>query len=112
MAPRSFAYLAAVHATALPLVGGIQAPFSKPVGYGPSAYFGSAFALPKTGVRADKASRTYGTNLDIVKAAAASVPAVWLAEYIVQTSGVGFHVPKPSMRDALMTAASKIRPDR
>ena len=108
MENRSFAYLVAVHATSLPLVGGIQAPFSKPVGFGPSAYFGSAFALPKTGARETKASRTYGTNLDIVKAAAASVPAVWLAEYIVQTSGVGFHVPKPGIRDALMTAASKI----
>ena len=43
-----------------------------------------------------------------MKAAAASVPAVWLAEYIVQTSAVVFHVPKPTMRDALMTAASKI----
>ena len=109
MEDRSFAYLVAVHATSLPLVGGIQAPFSKPVGFGQSVYLGKAFALEqKTGIRAEKASRTYGTNLDIVKAAAASVPAVWLAEYIVQTSGIGFHVPKPSIRDALMTAAAKI----
>ena len=109
MAPRSFSYLAAVHATSLPLVGGLQAPFSKPVGFGQSVYFGSGFAVAeKTGVRNPKESRSYGTNLDIVKAAAASVPAVWLAEYIVQTSGVGFHVPKPSIRDAFLTAASKI----
>ena len=110
MEDRSFAYLVAVHATSLPLVGGIQAPFSKPVGFGASAYFGSAFGVAKTGVRETKASSSWvpGTNLDIVKAAAASVPAVWLAEYIVQTSAVGFHVPKPSIRDALMTAASKI----
>ena len=89
MAPRSFVYLAAVHATSLPLVGGLQAPFSKPVGFGQSVYFGSEFAVAKTGVRATKASSSWmpGTNLDIVKAAAASVPAVWLAEYIV----VGFH---------------------
>ena len=46
MENRSFAYLVAVHATSLPLVGGIQAPFSRPVGFGQSAYFGSAFALP------------------------------------------------------------------
>ena len=44
----------------------------------------------------------------VLKAAAASVPAVWLAEYVVQTSGVGFHVPKPNIRDALMTAAAKM----
>ena len=96
MSNRSFAYLTAVHAASLPLIGGMQAPFSKPVGYGPS-FFGSA---AKSG--------TTDSNLDIIKGAAASVPAVWAAEYVVQTSGVGFHVPKPSIRDALMTAASKM----
>jgi len=96
MSNRSFAYLTAVHAASLPLIGGMQAPFSKPVGYGPS-FFGSA---SKKG--------TTDSNLDIIKGAAASVPAVWAAEYVVQTSGVGFHVPKPSIRDALMTAASKM----
>ena len=50
MENRSFAYLVAVHATSLPLVGGIQAPFSKPVGFGQSVYFGSEFAVAKTGV--------------------------------------------------------------
>ena len=96
MAPRSFTYLTAVHAASLPLLGGLQAPFSNPVAYGP-AFFGTA--SPKTSV---------GTNLDILKAAAASVPAVFAAEYVVNTSGAGFHVPKPSIRDALMTAASKM----
>jgi len=96
MSNRSFSYLTAVHAASLPLIGGMQAPFSKPVGYGATVF--------KTGF---KDTRT-GTNLDILKGAAASVPAVWAAEYIVNTSGVGFHVPKPSIRDALMTAASKM----
>ena len=41
-------------------------------------------------------------------AALGSVPAVWAAEYIVNTSTVGFHVPKPVIRDALITAASKM----
>ena len=98
MSNRSFAYLTAVHAASLPLIGGMQAPFSKPVGYGPSFFERRKFA---------KAATT-DSNLDIIKGAAASVPAVWAAEYVVQTSGVGFHVPKPSIRDALMTAASKM----
>lgn len=84
MQNRSFAYLTAVHAASLPLIGGLQAPFSKSVGY---------------------AGRP---NMEIIQGAAATVPAVWAAEYIVNTSGVGFHVPKPSIRDALMTAASKM----
>ena len=96
MSNRSFSYLTAVHAASLPLIGGMQAPFTRPVGYGATIF---KAASPK---------RTVGTNLDIIKGAAASVPAVWAAEYIVNTSGVGFHVPKPSIRDALMTAASKM----
>ena len=84
MSDRSFSYLAAVHAASLPLIGGMQAPFSKPIGYAPRP------------------------NLEVLQAAAATVPAVWAAEYVVQTSGVGFHVPRPSIRDALMTAASKM----
>ena len=96
MSNRSFGYLAAVHAASLPLIGGMQAPFSRPVGYGPPAFYSAS------------KDTTVGTNLDIIKGAAASVPAVWAAEYIVNTSGVGFHVPRPSIRDALMTAASKM----
>ena len=96
MSNRSFGYLTAVHAASLPLIGGMQAPFSKPVGYGASIF------------ASDTPTQTVGTNLDILKGAAANVPAVWAAEYVVNTSGVGFHVPKPSIRDALMTAASKM----
>ena len=84
MADRSFAYLAAVHAASLPLIGGFQAAVSDPTGYKPTP------------------------DLEVLKAAAGTVPAVWAAEYIVQTGNVGFHVPKPSMRDAMMTAASKM----
>jgi len=96
MSNRSFGYLAAVHTASLPLIGGMQAPFSRPVGYGATVF---KSASPST---------TVGTNLDILKGAAASVPAVWAAEYIVNTTGAGFHIPKPSIRDALMTAASKM----
>ena len=84
MQDRSFAYLVAVHAASLPLIGGLQAPFSKPYGYEPKP------------------------NLKVLQAAAGTVPAVYAAEYIVNTSAVGFHVPKPSIRDALITAASKM----
>lgn len=102
---RSFSYLVAVHAASLPLIGGLSAPFSGPVGYRSPVYGTQAF--PKKLAYGGQEGGL-GTNLDVLKAAAASVPAVWLAEYIVQTSGVGYHVPKPSIRDALMTAAAKI----
>ena len=94
MQNRSFAYLTAVHAASLPLIGGFQAPISKSVGYGPLFF--------KT------AEKKFASNSEILMAALGSVPAVWVAEYIVNTSGVGFHVPKPVIRDALITAASKM----
>ena len=84
MSNRSFTYLAAAHAASLPLIGGFQGAIADPVGFQPRP------------------------DLKVLQAAAATVPAVWAAEYVVQTSAVGFHVPKPSMRDALMTAASKM----
>ena len=84
MSNRSFTYLVAVHAASLPLIGGFQGAISDPIGYKPTP------------------------DLQVLQAAAATVPAVWAAEYVVQTSATGFHVPKPSMRDALLTAASKM----
>ena len=102
MSQRSFAYLVAVHAASLPLIGGLSAPFSAPVGYRPGVYATEKF------VKGKGKQKGWGGNMAVLKAAAASVPAVWLAEYVVQTSGVGFHVPKPNIRDALMTAAAKM----
>ena len=96
MQDRSFGYLTAVHAASLPLIGGLQAPISKSAGYGP-LFFKSATQ-----------DKTFSSNTDILMAALGSVPAVWAAEYIVNTSTVGFHVPKPVIRDALITAASKM----
>jgi hypothetical protein len=47
-------------------------------------------------------------DMDQLKAAAASVPAVYASEYVINTSSVGFHVPRPNLRDALVTAAAKV----
>ena len=102
MSQRSFTYLVAVHAASLPLIGGLSAPFSPPVGYRAGVYATEKF------VKGKGKQKGWGGNMAVLKAAAASVPAVWLAEYVVQTSGVGFHVPKPNIRDALMTAAAKM----
>ena len=83
MQDRSFLYLTAVHTLALPLLGGFQAALST--------------------------SKDYNqTNLEQIQAAAACVPAVYTSEYVVNTSSVGFHVPKPNLRDALVTAVAKI----
>jgi hypothetical protein len=84
MSNRSFAYLTAVHGLSLPLIGGLQAPISDPKGYGPRP------------------------NLEVLQAAFGTVPAVWAAEFIANTAGVGFHIPRPGIRDALISAASKM----
>ena len=83
MQDRSFLYLTAVHTLALPLLGGFQAALSTSQDYNQ-------------------------TNLAQIQAAAACVPAVYTSEYVVNTSSVGFHVPKPNLRDALVTAVAKI----
>ena len=83
MADRSFLYLAAVHTLSLPLIGGIQAVLTAEQNFN-------------------------STNMQQIQAAAGSVPGVYAAEYIVNTSSVGFHVPKPGLRDALITAVAKI----
>ena len=83
MQDRSFLYLTAVHALSLPLIGGLQSVFTGEQNFNSS-------------------------NLQQVQAAAGSVPGVYAAEYVVNTSSVGFHVPKPSLRDALITAVAKI----
>ena len=83
MQDRSFMYLTAVHTLSLPLLGGFQAALSGPEGF-------------------------TATNLEQIRAAAACVPAVYASEYVVNTSSVGFHVPKPNLRDALVTAAAKV----
>jgi hypothetical protein len=82
MQDRSFMYLAAVHGLSFPLLGGFQAVLSNPTNYQDS-------------------------NLTQIQAAAATVPAVYASEYVVNTSSIGFHVPRPNLRDALVTAAAK-----
>ena len=83
MQDRSFLYLTAVHTISLPLIGGLQAVVTDEKNFNQS-------------------------NLQQIQAAAASVPGVYAAEYVVNTSNVGFHVPRPNLRDALITAAAKI----
>ncbi len=40
--------------------------------------------------------------------AAQAIPAVWLAQYIIQTGGQGLHIPKLHMMDIIALAATKI----
>ena len=83
MQDRSFMYLAAVHGISLPMLGGFQ----------------GALVTPGTLV---------SPQMDQLKEAAAAVPAVYMSEYVVNTSSIGFHVPRPNLRDALVTAAAKV----
>ena len=83
MQDRSFLYLAMVHGLSMPMIGGF------------------AGALVGPGALTDP-------DMDQLKAAAASVPAVYASEYVINTSSVGFHVPRPNLRDALVTAAAKV----
>ena len=62
IAPRSFGYLLAVHATSLPLIGGLQAPFSKSVGFGPSVFFGSGFKVDEKKRKGDESIQFMGAR--------------------------------------------------
>jgi hypothetical protein len=83
MQDRSFMYLAAVHGLSLPLIGGFQGAIVPP-------------------------GRLNDPQMTQLQSAAASVPAVYASEYVVNTSSIGFHVPRPNLRDALVTAAAKV----
>lgn len=80
---RSLLNLAAVHTASIPFLGAI-AEEKHPLGLeAPLAY---QFMV---GLR--------------------QIPAVWFAEYVVSTgSGAGLHIPKPSVRDVLLSSASKL----
>ena len=83
MQDRSFMYLASVHAISLPLLGGFQGALTGP-------------------------GRLSDPQMGQFQQAAATIPAVYASEYVVNTSSVGFHVPRPNLRDALVTAAAKV----
>jgi hypothetical protein len=76
-------YLAAVHGLSFPIIGGFQGAIVQP-------------------------GRLNDSQMTQLQSAAASVPAVYASEYVVNTSSVGFHVPRPNLRDALVTAAAKV----
>ena len=81
---KSVMELAAVHTISLGFMGGTSAIFKKKEGWGTTKF-------------ADK-----------VKEGAMGVPAVFIAQYVYNTFGKGFHMPFWSMKDALIMAAAKI----
>ena len=81
---KSIMELAAVHTISLGFMGGTTAIFKKEEGWG-------------------------SKNIsDQVKAGAMGIPAVFIAQYVYNTFGKGFHLPFWSMKDALIMAAAKI----
>jgi hypothetical protein len=76
--------LAAVHTISLGVMGGTTAVFSKEDGYG-----------------AEDFSKK-------IKGGAMGIPALFIAQYIYNTFGKGFHMPFWSMKDAMIMAAAKI----
>lgn len=77
-------HLAAIHYASMPLMGGLMAPFGAPNKITKAATYGEAFT-------------------DGIK----GVPAVYLAQYIVNTGVSGLHTPKFSISDAGITAVAK-----
>ena len=76
--------LAAVHTISLGIMGGTSAVFSMEDGYG---------------------SEDFSKK---IKGGAMGIPALFVAQYIYNTFGKGFHMPFWSMKDALIMAAAKI----
>ena len=81
---KSIMELAAVHTVSLGIMGGTSAMFKKKEGWGTEKFSAK------------------------IKEGAMGIPAVFLAQYIYNTFGKGFHMPFWSMKDALIMAASKI----
>ena len=81
---KSVMELAAVHTISLGFMGGTSAIFKKKEGWGTKKF-------------ADK-----------LKEGAMGIPAVFIAQYVYNTFGKGFHMPFWSMKDALIMAAAKI----
>ena len=82
---RTLMELAAIHAVSIPFIGGL-----------------GAFAEPQhsLGYEADSVSLVYD--------GAKGIPAVFAAQYVVNTALAGLHAPKLNFADILVTAASKM----
>ena len=83
MGGRGFAELAAVHAVSLPFLGGFSGFFE-----GNNQVGGSS-------------------QMNAFQDGAKGVPAVFMAQYVVNVAAKGIHVPKFSFKEMLVTAASK-----
>ena len=81
---KSVMELAAVHTISLGLMGGTTAVFSMEDGYG---------------------AKDFSKK---IKGGAMGIPALFVAQYVYNTFGRGFHMPFWSMKDALIMAAAKI----
>ena len=84
MSPAGFMELTAIHAVSMPFLGGLS---------------GFADAPGRPGGKRDYSA--------IFMDGAKGIPAVFLAQYIINTGARGIHVPGVSVKDILITAASK-----
>ena len=83
MGNRGVLELAFIHAVSLPMMGGFQSAFGK--------------------------TRDYGmTHAHAFQDGAKGIPAVFAAQYITSVATRGFNVPKVSVKEILVTAASKM----
>ena len=83
MGNRGVLELAFIHAVSLPMMGGFSAMFGKPLKYGMK-------------------------NMEAFKDGAKGIPAVFAAQYITNVANRGFQIPKVSVKEILVTAASKM----
>ena len=81
---KGFMELAAVHTVSLGLMGGFTVAMSDGDSYGAENFTSK------------------------IKGGAMGIPAVFIAQYVYNTFGRGFHMPFWSMKDALIMAAAKI----
>ena len=83
MGSRGVMELAFIHAVSLPMMGGFSALFGPPQKYGMD-------------------------TMQAFKDGAKGIPAVFAAQYIVNVANKGFQIPKVSVKEILVTAASKM----
>ena len=83
MGSRGVMELAFIHAVSLPMMGGFSAMFGAPQKYGMD-------------------------TMQAFKDGAKGIPAVFAAQYITNVANKGFQIPKVSVKEILVTAASKM----
>ena len=83
MGSRGVMELAFIHAVSLPMMGGFSAMFGPPQKYGMD-------------------------TMQAFKDGAKGIPAVFAAQYITNVANKGFQIPKVSVKEILVTAASKM----